>query len=1061
MPGYGAYIGVRKTVHPQFCGQFPPRAYIFSAQLLESRPSMEPDFVWGPQAPVAKLEDTESASFQSARKTPSTMGAESTQPEPEQQHGTLDQIGGPSSVHEEPPEIVSRAGVLLSRLTAFPPAAGRASLAIENWRLVTDDQWVLQTVLGYRIPFVHSPVQHRAPPPIHLNCIETAALDEELRHMQASQAIEPAHDARFLSTHFVTQKANGKWRPIFNLKDLNAWLDTQHFKMESFAHVADLLRDNMWLGRIPVDLKDAYHSIRIHPASRPYLAFTWQGETWQYRCLPFGLSEAPRTFTKVLRPVAGWLRQRGFHLVVYLDDWLLMAESPQQVTTALTCTMYLLESLGFTINKAKSVLEPTQSLVFLGVEIHTTTMQFSLPAAKLQKIRKECRRLRNNGVASEAELRSLVGKMVAARSALAGAMLQVRSLQRQMLQGRVTLSRDALGDLTWWIDGQAFNSCPVRPPAVTLMIQTDASNYGWGAVCNGRAVGGRWLPTEQLTHINWKELMAALLGLKVYASHLRNTTVALELDNVTAVAYINHQGGTHSHDLCVLATKLWLWAMDRQLHLIAKHIAGKTNVHADFLSRHSTDSGDLRLNPEAFQFIWHLAGPFSRDLFASRHNAQMSAYISWMADPDAENVDAFSVASHRWEQAYAFPPFALVSRCLQFVQRHSVQVLTVVAPAWRHQVYYPLLLDLSVAPPHRLSNHQFSPLLLDPEGQPHPLAPRLALTVWRISGNVEQARAFRRRLQTSGCRPGVTVQTSHMNQPGVSGYAGVSHGGLDPVAGTAVDVANFLASQFDAGKQYRTLNVYRSALSSTLPSRNSTPVGQDQIVTRLMSGVYHERPPQPKYSAVWDVTQVLSFLSSWPRNEALTVNQLTLKLTALMALAKAPRVSELRALDVSQRQSLPDGVLFRLAALTKTQRTGEAAKEFFLPSFTAQPHLCPVQCLHEYVSRTSTRRTHVTALFISTRSPYQAVTTSTIARWLKAVLDKSGIDMTIFSAHSTRGAAATAASAAGVSLADILATADWSHPSTFVSHYYRPQSVVASNTHFSDAVLRQRNSLAD
>ena len=69
---------------------------------------------------------------------------------------------------------------------------------------------------------------------------------------------------------------------------------------------------------------------------------------------------------------------------------------------------------------------------------------------------------------------------------------------------------------------------------------------------------------------------------------------------------------------------------------------------------------------------------------------------------------------------------------------------------------------------------------------------------------------------------------------------------MDPLESDEVAVAIFLASQFEDGKQYRTLNVYRSALSSTLLVRSDKfPVGQSSTVQRVMVGVYNERPPRP------------------------------------------------------------------------------------------------------------------------------------------------------------------------------------------------------------------------
>ena len=88
---------------------------------------------------------------------------------------------------------------------------------------------------------------------------------------------------------------------------------------------------------------------------------------------------------------------------------------------------------------------------------------------------------------------------------------------------------------------------------------------------------------------------------------------------------------------------------------------------------------------------------------------------------------------------------------------------------------------------------------------------------------------------------------------------------------------------------------------------------------------------------------------------------------------------------------------------------------------------------HSYQKRTRDRRMakEHSQLFISLIRPYNVVTSSTIARWLKSVLTKSGIDTGIFKAHSIRGASTSAAANAGVTTNDILNAADWSSESVF------------------------------
>ena len=276
--------------------------------------------------------------------------------------------------------------------------------------------------------------------------------------------------------------------------------------------------------------------------------------------------------------------------------------------------------------------------------------------------------------------------------------------------------------------------------------------------------------------------------------------------------------------------------------------------------------------------------------------------------------------------------------------------------------------------------------------------------------------------------------------------------GTDPISAPLSEILEFLLVQFQAGKQYRTINSFRSAISMTHNDIDGTRVGQHPIVTRFLRGVFNSRPPTPRYGGTWDTDTVLRYLEGVPANPDLTLQQLTQKLAMLLALANADRCSDLAALDVSRCYHQENGVRFVITALTKTRRRGPPL-EVFYPSFPDKPALCPVEALKEYEKRTAPFRPGAfdpSPLFLAVRKPHKPVKPATIGRWLKTVMSQAGIDTSIFTAHSTRGAATSKAKTLGVSLADILKAASWSSSSTFTRFYHRP----IHGQHFGRSVLR-------
>ena len=157
----------------------------------------------------------------------------------------------------------------------------------------------------------------------------------------------------------------------------------------------------------------------------------------------------------------------------------------------------------------------------------------------------------------------------------------------------------------------------------------------------------------------------------------------------------------------------------------------------------------------------------------------------------------------------------------------------------------------------------------------------------------------------------------------------------------------------------------------------------------------------------------------------------------LMALVRPSRSADLASLTISKCQFKPEGVSFLPSDLAKQSRQGKPLTDIFFATFSGNKELCPVETLRRYQIVTSPLRKEFDQFFVATVKPHKPVAPCTIARWLKEVLKLSGIDVSIFTAHSMRNASAPAAANSGVTTSDILKAADWSTESVFRKFYYR------------------------
>ena len=137
------------------------------------------------------------------------------------------------------------------------------------------------------------------------------------------------------------------------------------------------------------DLKDAFYSAPVVTHHQKYLK-CFANEYLKFTCTPNGYGPAMRIFTKITKALFSVLRMQGHTSVVYVDDFYSQGDSYESCLKNTNDTIIMLQSLGFTIHPEKSVLTPTQNLVYLGFIINLKDMTLKLTEEKKQKIYDFC-----------------------------------------------------------------------------------------------------------------------------------------------------------------------------------------------------------------------------------------------------------------------------------------------------------------------------------------------------------------------------------------------------------------------------------------------------------------------------------------------------------------------------------------------------------------------------------------------------------------------------------------------------------------------------------------------
>lgn len=270
--------------------------------------------------------------------------------------------------------LVSGPSASQSEGSPLSPIGGHLARFINQWQATTTDVWALQTIsLGLTLEFNSEPPRWFIQCPTSRDCSKRVLMEAEIQHLLAIQAIEPVpplhHGSSFYSILFLVQKKSGGSRAILDLKKLNVHIKYRRFKMESLHSILACIRQGDLLTSI--DLREAYLHVPIRPSHRRFLRFCYAGNHFQYRALPFRLSSAPRTFTKLLDVVAARLRATPVRLQCYLDDILIQSSSLHQAQLDLQITIQTLQDHSFSMNLEKSHLFPSTSLVYFGARIDT------------------------------------------------------------------------------------------------------------------------------------------------------------------------------------------------------------------------------------------------------------------------------------------------------------------------------------------------------------------------------------------------------------------------------------------------------------------------------------------------------------------------------------------------------------------------------------------------------------------------------------------------------------------------------------------------------------------
>ena len=146
----------------------------------------------------------------------------------------------------------------------------------------------------------------------------------------SDQALIKAETERLLNENRI-ERSNSPWRAqplvvdngkgkrrmcIDYSRTINLFTELDAYPLPSIESIVNEVAK--WKRMSTLDLKSAYHQIKIHPKDRPYTAFQSGLELYQWKVMPFGLTNAVPAFQRVMNEFIDRYKLKGVN--VYLDN---------------------------------------------------------------------------------------------------------------------------------------------------------------------------------------------------------------------------------------------------------------------------------------------------------------------------------------------------------------------------------------------------------------------------------------------------------------------------------------------------------------------------------------------------------------------------------------------------------------------------------------------------------------------------------------------------------------------------------------------------------------------
>ena len=346
--------------------------------------------------------------------------------------------------------------------------------------------------------------------------------------------------------------------------DKSAYMGTD-FRL-TFPTIDDLTAELTKLGKgghlYKIDVSRAFRHLPIDPMDYDLLGLYWDG-FYVDKNLPFGTRHGSQFFQCTSDAVRYVMRQRGFDVLNYIDDFLGFGV-PSVAKKSFDALFEIMTELGLTIS-AKKLIYPATKAVCLGIEIDTVQGTLAIPNDKLGQIKAEVTAWSGKNKCTKRQLQSLLGlllyisKCVRPARCFLNRMLEI--LRNAGDSNNIQLNDAFHRDLYWFHNFlQDYNGVSMYGHKIPdYTVELDACLTGLGGCCKTMVYHiSIPLGYKQFTIVHL-EMVNILVALKLFGRTWADAKVLIKCDN-EAVVSVLRTGKARDPFWGACARKVWYHA---------------------------------------------------------------------------------------------------------------------------------------------------------------------------------------------------------------------------------------------------------------------------------------------------------------------------------------------------------------------------------------------------------------------------------------------------------------------------------------------------------------------